>query len=62
MRNLEGKRVRLIRCDDPYTKLAPGQEGTVLFTDDTGTVHIQWDNGSRLGLCPDAGDRFEILP
>jgi hypothetical protein len=60
-KELEGKRVRLIHCGDRYTKLQPGTEGTVLFTDDLGTVHIAWDNGSRLGLCPDGGDRFALL-
>lgn len=50
---LVGKRVRLVQCNDIHTKLLPGTEGTVLFVDDTGTVHIAWDNGSRLGLCPD---------
>jgi hypothetical protein len=59
---LTGRRVRLVRCNDPYTQLPPGCEGTVRFVDDTGTVHIWWDNGSSLGLCPDAGDQFEVLP
>jgi hypothetical protein len=58
---LTGKRVRLILCTDTYTHLPAGLEGTVSFVDDTGTVHVHWDNGSRLGLCPDAGDRFEVI-
>lgn len=45
-----GCRVRLIRMNDPYaTKPAPGDEGTVRFIDDIGTVHISWDCGSSLG-------------
>jgi hypothetical protein len=59
---LKGKRVRLVRCTDRYTHLPVGLEGTIAFVDDTGTVHVAWDNGSRLGLCLDAGDEYEILP
>ena len=59
--DLVKKRVRLIRCNDPYTKLPPGTEGTVEFVDDMGTVFVKWDNGSSLGLCPDDGDRWQVL-
>jgi hypothetical protein len=58
---LVGKRVRLVRCNDPYTTLSPGTEGTVRLVDDLGTVHVEWDNGSRLGLCREDGDRYEII-
>lgn len=44
-----GTRVELIRMDDPYGKLRPGNQGTVTFVDDIGTVHINWDCGSSLG-------------
>ena len=50
--DLEGKRVKLVRCTDEYTKLAPGSLGTVAFVDDAGTVHVNWDDGSCLGLIP----------
>ena len=59
--SLEGKRIRLVCCNDPYTKLPPGTEGTVSFVDDAGTVFVDWDNGSKLGLCRDAGDRWQVL-
>jgi hypothetical protein len=45
-----GKRVRLINTSDPYTQLRPGDEGTVDFLDDLGTVHVLWDSGSSLGM------------
>jgi hypothetical protein len=61
-RTLEGRRVRLDRCDDPYTRLRPGALGTVLWEDDAGTLHVKWDDGSSLGLCPQDGDRFTLLP
>ena len=60
-KSLRGKRVRLIRCNDPYTRLEPGAEGTVSFVDDMGTVFVNWDSGSSLGLCRDDGDRWQVL-
>jgi len=45
----QGSRVELIRMDDPYAALHPGDQGTVSFVDDIGTVHIKWDSGSSLG-------------
>jgi hypothetical protein len=45
-----GTRVELISMDDPYTKLIPGDLGTVTDIDDTGTVFVNWDKGSSLGL------------
>jgi len=45
-----GTRVQLVRMDDPYTKLKPGDRGTVSFIDDTGTVFVDWDSGSGLGV------------
>jgi urease beta subunit len=48
-----GDRVQLISTTDPYTRLEPGVRGTVRLVDAVGTVHVDWDNGSRLGLVPD---------
>ncbi len=45
-----GTRVELISMDDPYSKLKAGDQGTVDFVDDIGTVHVSWDCGSTLGL------------
>ena len=47
---VRGSRVELVNMDDPYTKLKPGDQGTVNFVDDTGTVFVNWDNGSTLGV------------
>lgn len=47
-----GKRVKLIHTSDQYTKLVAGDEGTVSFVDDAGTVFVDWDSGSSLGLIP----------
>ncbi len=45
-----GCRVELIQMDDPYSKLTPGEQGTVTAVDDTGTVFVNWDAGSSLGI------------
>lgn len=44
-----GCRVELLRMDDPQ---APpiGTRGTVIGVDDLGTIHVNWDNGSGLGI------------
>lgn len=44
-----GQRIELVSMNDPYTRLRPGEQGTVRCVDDIGTVHIAWDNGSSLG-------------
>ena len=56
---LQGRRVRLIHCDDPHTRLQPGTRGRVTFVDGLGTVHVAWDDGSRLGLIPGV-DQWEV--
>lgn len=43
-------RVELVSMDDPYSRLSPGDRGTVKFVDDTGTVFVSWDCGSGLGI------------
>lgn len=45
-----GTRVQLVVMDDPWTKLKPGDTGTVSRVDDIGTIHVNWDNGSTLGI------------
>lgn len=45
-----GTRVVLVKMNDPYTKLEPGTRGTVISVDDIGTIHVNWDSGSSLGI------------
>lgn len=45
-----GCRVMLVQMDDPYSRLQPGDQGTVELVDDTGTVFVSWDCGSDLGI------------
>jgi hypothetical protein len=57
---LKGKRIELISTTDPYTELRSGDQGTIDFVDDMGTIHVNWDNGSQLGLVP-GEDQFKLL-
>lgn len=59
--HLVGKRVRLESTNDSYTDLRAGDEGVITFVDDTGTVFVDWDNGSSLGLIESAGDRYSFV-
>ena len=45
-----GSRVELVYMSDPYRSIAAGTRGTVTGVDDIGTVHVNWDNGSSLGV------------
>ncbi len=63
-----GTRLELISMEDPYAKIPPGTRGTVVCVDDIhhsafcpfGTIHVNWDNGSGLGLVP-GEDAFRRL-
>jgi Domain of unknown function (DUF4314) len=52
MFSLIGKRIELVDCTDEFTPMTPGSKGTISYIDDIGTVFVDWDNGSRLGLIP----------
>lgn len=62
----EGDRIRLVRTDDIWTRLAPGDLGTVVKTE-TGhdiagfydIIHVNWDSGSQLAVIPGSGDVIE---
>lgn len=44
-----GTRIKLVEMDDPQ---APpiGTKGTVVGVDDTASLIVEWDNGSRLNV------------
>ena len=44
-----GCRVELDKMDDPQAPQI-GTQGTVIYADDVGTIHVRWDNGSSLGV------------
>lgn len=54
-------RVELIRTSDENTQLVPGTHGTVIGVDSLGTVHVNWDSGSTLGMVLDGGDEIRLL-
>lgn len=45
-----GCRVQLDHMEDAYTKIPIGTQGTVRCVDDIGTIHVDWDCGSSLGI------------
>lgn len=59
-----GKRVQLVKTSDPYTKLKPGAQGTLVSirkTEFDTYVSVQWDDGSSLMLLPYEGDQFVFV-
>ena len=56
-----GCRVELVSMSDPYTDLKPGDRGEVTDIDAIGTVFVNWDNGSKLGIAYGA-DEIKLLP
>jgi hypothetical protein len=59
-----GDRVELVATTDPYTRLRPGDRGTVtsVTTSPEPTIAVQWDDGSTLAVLPNAGDQLRRLP
>ena len=55
-----GTRIQLDHMNDPYSPVPDGMTGTVAFVDDMGTLHMIWDNGRTLGICPDV-DSFHAI-
>ena len=47
-----GTKIMLDRMDDDPRPIPPGTKGTVVYVDDIGTVHCNFENGRRLGLIP----------
>lgn len=45
-----GCRVELDHMVDAYRQLPQRAKGTVRTVDDTGTIHVNWDCGSSLGV------------
>ena len=53
-----GTRVVLDYMNDPHAPPV-GTEGTVIHVDDIGTIHVNWDNGSCLGVTEE--DRCRVI-
>ena len=55
-----GTRIRLIHMDDPYAPVSDGTTGTVITVDDAGNIHMKWDNGRSLAICPEVDSFAKI--
>lgn len=56
-----GTRIELISTMDDMQGVEKGTRGTVIGTDDAGTIHMKWDNGRELGLIPGHNKTFHML-
>jgi len=56
-----GTRVELVSMNDPYTNLKSGDRGEVASVDAIGTVFVNWNNGSTLGVAYGA-DEIKLVP
>ncbi len=55
-----GTRVQLDSMGDDPCPVPSGTKGTVVAVDDVGTVHVNFDNGRSLGVCPEV-DKFHKI-
>ena len=55
-----GTRVQLDSMGDDPCPVEPGAVGTVIAVDDIGTLHVEFDNGRSLGICPEV-DKFHKI-
>ena len=62
VRYAPGCRVELVSMNDPYTTLKPGDRGTVNSIDSIGTVFVDWDSGSKLGVAYGADEIKLVSP
>ena len=54
-----GIKIRLINMND-IQAVPSGTVGTVRCVDDIGTIHMEWESGSSLGLIYGV-DKFEVV-
>lgn len=58
----KGTRIELNHMNDPHAPVPPGTRGTVMFVDDIGQIHMQWDNGRTLALVPNEDSFRKLTP
>lgn len=56
----KGTRILLLHMGDDPRPVEDDMRGTVMFVDDTSTVHCKFDNGRQLGIIP-GEDSFRKL-
>lgn len=47
---IAGTKIELIKMYDYLHPIPPKTKGVIEFVDDSGTIHMKWENGSTLGL------------
>ena len=57
----EGMRIKLLSMVDDPNPIPKDTTGTIRLVDDAGTIHVDWDNGRRLGLLPGV-DSYVLEP
>lgn len=55
-----GTRIELVNMNDPFTKLAAGEHGTIIDVDCFGDLEVDWDCGSSLKIIF-GEDSFKVL-
>lgn len=55
----KGTRIELLSMNDSQA-VPSGTRGTVDYVDDLGSIHMKWDNGRTLAICPQE-DSFRKL-
>ncbi len=55
-----GTRVQLDKMGDAPRPVPAGTKGTVVAVDDIGTLHVKFDNGRALGICPEVDSFHKI--
>jgi hypothetical protein len=55
-----GTRIVLDSMGDDPCPIPDGTKGTVNYVDSLGTIHTTFDNGRKLGICPDADSFHQI--
>lgn len=55
-----GTRVQLDKMGDDPRPVPAGTKGTVVAVDDIGTLHVEFDNGRSLGICPEVDSFHKI--
>ena len=56
-----GTRIVVEMMGNDPRPIPPGTRGTVRIVDDMGTVHVDWDNGRRLGLIPGEDSFYKCI-
>lgn len=56
-----GTRVQLDSMGDAPCPVESGTKGTVVAVDDIGSLHVEFDNGRSLGICPEVDSFHKIV-